>query len=122
MDITLSPSIKKIIMRRVHVIWFTRRVLPLLVLETAAVTLIVRQLAESIFFNHVLQNAIVHTFSRSPVMMIDFFFRAFIGTESAVQFLMLGSLLIALLFARDALRAIRAFMLQSNLSPFSRVI
>lgn len=109
MNITLSPSIKKNIMRRVHVIWFTRRVLPLLILETVAVALTVRQLAESIFFNHVLQNAIVHTFSRSPVMMIDFFFRAFVGTESTMQFLILGSTLIALLFARDTFRAIRTF-------------
>jgi len=122
MDITLSPSIKKIVMRRIRIIWFTRRVLPLLVLETAAVALIARQLAESIFFNHVLQNAIVHTFSHSPVMILDFFFRAFISTESIVQILMLGSLLVASLFARDTFRTLRAFTLKSNLSTLSRVI
>ncbi len=122
MNLTLSPSIKKIIMRRVRVIWFTRRVLPLLALETLVVMLVVRQLAESIFFNQVLQNAIVHTFSRSPIMIIDFFFRAFLGAESTVQLLVAGSLLAALLFARDTLRAIRAFTLKSNFSPLSHVI
>ena len=122
MNITLSPSIKKIIMRRVRVIWFTRRVLPLLILETVAVAFIVRQLAESIFFNHVLQNAIVHTFSRSPVMMIDFFFRAFMSTEGIVQILLLGSVLVALLFALDAFLTFQNFTLKNYLSSFSHVI
>lgn len=123
MENILSPHIKKIIMRRVRVIWFVRRVLPLLILETAAVALVVRQLAQSIFFNHVLQNAVVHTFSRSPVTIVDFFFRAFLNTESAIQLLVLGSILVGMLFARDALRTLRAFLLkQSNLSLLPPVI
>ncbi|OGZ54071.1 MAG: hypothetical protein A3H64_00480 [Candidatus Ryanbacteria bacterium RIFCSPLOWO2_02_FULL_45_11c] len=122
MDITLSPSIKKIVMRRVRVIWFMRRVLPLLVLETLAVMLIARQLAESIFFNQVLQNAIVHTFTRSPVMMADFFFRAFMNTDTIVQLLVAGSLLVGVLFAWDAFRTFRTLALKSNLSPLSHVI
>ncbi|OGZ46557.1 MAG: hypothetical protein A3J54_02595 [Candidatus Ryanbacteria bacterium RIFCSPHIGHO2_02_FULL_45_13b] len=122
MEITLSSSIKKRIMRRVHIIWFTRRVLPLLTLETLAVAFIARQLADSIFFNHVLQNAIVHTFSRSPVMMADFFFRAFLNTDIMIQFLIMGSVLVGILFLRDTVRALRAFIFKSNLSPLSHVI
>src|SRR3989338_2926600 len=122
MDTTLSPSIKKIVMRRVRVIWFMRRVLPLLVLETVVVAIIARQLAESIFFNQVLQNAIIHTFARSPVMMADFFFRAFLNTDTIVQLLVAGSLLVCMLFSRDSFRTFRTLALKSNLSPLSHVI
>lgn len=122
MDIAISTSIKKIVMRRVRVIWFVRRVLPLLVLETAVVALIARQLAESIFFNQVLQNAIVHTFAHSPVMMAGFFFRAFLNTDIMVQLLVAGSLLVGMLFMRDAFRTFRALALKSNFSPLSHVV
>lgn len=105
----VSSSIKKRIMRRIHIIWFTRRVLPLLVLETAAAGFIARQLAEYIFFNHVLQNAVVHTFSRSPIMIVDFFFRALLHTDIAVQFLLAVSVFMIILFLRDAARTIRTF-------------
>ena len=122
MDTTLSPSIKKIVMRRVRVIWFMRRVLPLLVLETVVVAIIARQLAESIFFNQVLQNAIIHTFARSPAMMADFFFRAFLNTDTIVQLLVAGSLLVGMLFAWDAFRTFRTFSFKSNFSSLSHVI
>lgn len=119
----MSPYLKTTIMRRVRVIWFARRVLPLLVLETVAVALVVQQLATNVFVNHVLQNAIIHTFSRSPVMMADFFFRAFLNTETLVQMLVLGSLVVGMLLARDAARTFRAFVTkQSNLSPLSHVM
>lgn len=123
MNITISPSVKKIVMRRIRVIWFVRRVLPLLIFETAAVTLIVRQLAESIFFNQVLQNAIAHTFSRSPFMIADFFIRAFLNTDTVVQLLVAGSLLVGAFILRDALRSLNAFaQKQSNFSQLLHVM
>ena len=123
MDTIISPHIKNTVMRRVRVIWFMRHVLPLLILETAAVALIVRQLAASIFFNQVFQNAAVHTFSRSPVMMVDFFFRAFLNTDNIVQVLVLGSFLVGMLFMRDAFRTLRTLAVkQGNLSPLLRVV
>ena len=109
MDLHISPYIKKTVMRRVRAIWFMRRVLPLLVLETVAVAFIVRQLAAYVFFNQVLQNAIAHTFTRSPVMMADFFFRALLNTDLAVQILAAGSVLIGALLLRDTVRTLRTF-------------
>ncbi|TSC79286.1 MAG: hypothetical protein G01um101429_521 [Parcubacteria group bacterium Gr01-1014_29] len=97
-------------------IWFIRRVLPLLLLETTAVWFAVQNIAEHVFVNNVLQNAVVHTFSRSPVMIIEFFFRAFLNTETLVQLFILASLVVGTFIARDALRTIR------NFSPLSRVI
>ena len=103
-------------MRRVKTIWFMRRVLPLLLLETTAVWFAVQNIAEHVFVNNVLQNAIVHTFSRSPMMIIEFFFRAFLNTEVLIQMFILASLVVGAFIARDALRIIR------NFSPLSRVI
>lgn len=123
MNISPSSHIKTTVMRRVRFIWFMRRMLPFLIIETVAVAFVVRQLAESVFFNHVLQNAILHTFTRSPFMIVDFFFRAFLHTEGLVQILFLASLLVAVLLARDTLRIVRTFaMKQSNLSQFLRVV
>ncbi|TSC72906.1 MAG: hypothetical protein G01um101470_260 [Parcubacteria group bacterium Gr01-1014_70] len=104
-------------------IWFVRRVLPLLLVESAAVAISTRELAESVFFNHVLQNAVVHTFSRSPASLADFFFQAFLNTEIVVQLLVAGSLLVGIFLMRDALRTLRTLVSrQRNLSRFSHVI
>ena len=112
----ISPYVKQTVMRRIKMIWFIRRVLPLLLLETTAVWFAVQNIAEHVFVNNVLQNAVVHTFSRSPVMIIEFFFRAFLNTETLVQLFILASLVVGTFIARDALRTIR------NFSPLSRVI
>lgn len=114
--VSISPYMKQAVMRRVKTIWFTRRVLPLLLLETTAVWFAMQNIAEYVFVNNVLQNAIVHTFSRSPIMMLEFFFRAFLNTEVLVQMFVLASLVVGIFIARDALRTIR------NFSPLSRVI
>lgn len=114
--IFISSYVKQAIMRRVKTIWFIRRVLPLLLLETTAVWFAVQNIAEHVFVNNVLQNAVIHTFSRSPVMMLEFFFRAFLNTEVLVQMFVLASIVVGTFIARDALRTIR------NFSPLSHVI
>lgn len=115
--------IKQNIMRRVRFIWFTRRVLPALILEVVGGVLFIQKIAEYVFVNNVLQNAVTHTFTRSPVMFADFFFRALINTEIMVQVLLLASALAAFLFAKDIRRSLRAapISVPSNFSGFSRV-
>ena len=123
MDTPLSPYIKTTVLRRARAIWFTRRVLPFLLLEAMAVAFVVRQLAASIFLNSVLQNAMVHTFTRSPIMIADFFFRAFLNTNTLVQLLVLASTLMGILLMRDTLRAFRTLtMKQGNFSRLSHVM
>lgn len=123
-DTIISPHIKTTVMRRVKIIWFLRRVLPFLALEIVASMYMLSKIAEQVFVNHVLQNAAVHTFTRSPIMFADFFLRAFVNTEIAVQTLVIVSLVGGILITRDASRTLRAFVIkqQRNLSQLSHVI
>ena len=123
MEYTISPYIKTTIMRRVKAIWFFRRVLPFLAVELALVAIVLQQIASSVFVNHVIQNAAVHTFERSPVMFADFFFRAFLNTETLIQTLVIASLIGSVFLLRDMARTFRTFMKQKgNLPQFSHVV
>ena len=123
MEYLISPHIKTTVMRRIKAIWFFRRVLPYLIAELAIVAVVLQQIASSVFVNHVIQNAAVHTFERSPVMFADFFFRAFLNTEILVQTLVAATLIGGIFLARDMMRTFRTFVKQErNLSQLSHVI
>lgn len=101
---TTSTHLKQAIMRRVWTIWFVRRVLPWLALEAAAVWFVLTKMAEQVFVNKVLQNAVVHTFSRSPFEFPSFFIRAFFNTDVLVQTLIMALLTAGILLVRDLTR------------------
>ena len=111
----ISPHVKLSIMRRVHFIWFVRRALPVLALEAAVITLVVYKVADQVFVNNVLRNAALHTFSRSPLMLVSFLFRAFLNTEVMVQLFLIAFGIVGALFLKDIRR-----VLQSTFSTTSR--
>lgn len=108
--------LKQRIMRRVYAIWFVKQVLPWLVLHGVLMATVLYTLAERVFINHMLQNAALHTFARSPSMFAYYFFRAFLNTEILVQILVVGSLLFGTLIARDLWRCRPVFLNRSDLS------
>jgi hypothetical protein len=110
---------KQRIMRRVTFIWFSRRVLPFLLLEILTVWFATVKIAEYVFVNQVFYNATIHTLSRSPFMMINFFFRAFMNTEMLVQLLIAASCIGGSLIMRDLLRSSRA--LTQQIGTFMRI-
>ncbi|GEM_PF-2668643 len=103
----ISPHIKTTVMRRIKFIWLFRRVLPRLAAESAAAASVLYIIAGQVFVNQVLQNAVLHTFDRSPIMLANFFFRAFIHTDILVQALVVTSLVAGALLVRDAARTLR---------------
>lgn len=103
-------ELKQKIMHRVWTIWFVRRVLPWLVFETAAVWFVLSKVAEQVFVNRVLQNAVIHTFSRSPLELPSYFIRAFFNTEVLVQALMVGLIAAGIFLGRDLARASSALL------------
>lgn len=107
---TTSNYLKQAIMRRVWTIWFVRRVLPWLALEAAALWFVLAKMAEQIFVNKVLQNAVAHTFSRSPFEFPSFFIHAFLNTETLVQTLIIALLTASILLARDLARTSSALI------------
>lgn len=95
-------------MRRIYMIWFIRRALPMLSLEAGVITFVLYSIANQVFVNNVLRNAVAHTFSRSPVMLADFFFHAFLNTEFIIQFFLVAFGIFGILLFKDARRAFRA--------------
>ncbi len=106
---TTSSKLKGRIMRRVYGIWFVKRVLPRFLAETVVVYVAVTQIAQHVFVNRVLANAVLHTFSRSPVTILDYFANAFMNSEIAVQAMLMGSIVLAGFMLRDIVRASRLF-------------
>ena len=104
---TTSPKLKQRIMRRVYGIWFVKRVLPRLVGETIVVYIAVTQIAAHVFINHVLANAVLHTFSRSPITIFNYFANALINSEVLVQTMLMSSVVLAGFMLRDIVRASR---------------
>jgi hypothetical protein len=118
-----SPYIKQTVMRRIKMIWFGRRVLPLFILESMAIWFAAHKIAEYVFVNHVLQNAIIHTFSRSPLMIFNYFFHAFMNTENMVQMFILASFIGSALFAWQTFQTVRTLATnRGNFSGFSHVV
>lgn len=110
-------------MRRVRVIWFVRRALPWLILETAVVAMVAQRVAEYVFVNKVLENAVLHTFTRSPFMIVPYFAQAFWSTGIVVQILLAGAITFSFLLMRDLARSTQAFALRrSNFSDMPRVV
>lgn len=123
MEHNISPHIKTTIMRRIKTIWFFRQVFPFLAAEFIISAAVLQQIANSVFVNHIIQNAAVHTFERSPFMFADFFFRAFLSTDILVQGLVIVSLIGGAFLTRDMTRTLRTFVRQErNLSQLSHVM
>ena len=103
MDITPSIQLKKRIMRRVYAIWLLRKI-PWLAGELAVVLFIASQAAAQIFVNRVLQNAVEHSFTRSPATLFSYFFKAFFHTGFLVQALLIGLTVLVAIATRDFVR------------------
>jgi hypothetical protein len=118
MDIAPSIQLKKRIMRRVYAIWLFRK-LPWLAGELAVVMLIASQAAGQIFVNRVLQNAVEHSFTRSPASLFSYFFKAFFNTDFLVQILLISFVILGALAIRDLMRTTQPFLHRSRLQHAS---
>ena len=108
MENTISfTSIKPAVMRRVYGIWFVKKALPWLALEGVAVYIVLQQLAEHVFVNHVLANAALHTFARTPIAFAQYFMQALLNTDMVVQILIALSAVCLVLLARQMSRLVR---------------
>ena len=115
MDITTSIQLKKRIMRRVYALWLLRK-LPWLVGELAIVVFVASEAAAQVFVNRVLQNAVEHSFTRSPATLFSYFFNAFLHTNFLVQGLLLGFIILAGIALRDLMRATQQLLHRTYLN------
>lgn len=111
-----SRQFAKRVMRRIYAIWFVKRALPRLAIETAALYVIVSKVSELIFVNRILANAALHTFSKSPTALGSYFMNAFLNAEFLVQTLLVASIAALFFATRDLIRA-KNFMLTQEYLP-----
>lgn len=94
-------DLKTKIMRRIYVIWFSRQVLPYLIMEAAIFGVFAYLIAQNVFVAKVVEYAglFFGDNSKNPAALISFVFRIFGHTRLIVQISVLGSIaMLALMF------------------------
>jgi len=106
---TLKEFIKNRILWRVYFIWFLRRMLPIVLLQIAALVVLVKIFARNVFVSKVLENVVAASgFGYGEVF--KFLLAAFINAHFAVQAVIVISLGISALIIRDIVRALLTYI------------
>lgn len=99
---SLKKLLKNRILWQIYIVWFFRRILPLMVVEVAVIALALQLFAHNVFVAQVLENAGLVA-SANYWNILKYLIKAFLNSKLITQLIVLGSLgLIALL--------IRAFL------------
>ncbi len=99
MDDNISKECRSEIMRRVHGIWFVRRVLPFVLGEIAVFAVAISVIANQVFVERVVDNIAAHTSVNSVFSLWGFSTYAFMNAEIMVQMAAVGVLAVGLCFA-----------------------
>jgi len=82
---------------------------------------VLEQLAGRVFVNHVLANAALHTFARSPFALLQYFMQALMHTNLFVQLLIAGSAIFSILLIRELWRVMQFAATELRPHNFQRV-
>ncbi len=94
-------------MRKIYGIWFVRRMLPILALETAVIGAVALFMQGFIKYGHLINNTL-YRWSHHPVSnMGSFWLEAFMHTELVMKALLAATVVVLGLLARDAFRTVR---------------
>ncbi|HEY4504731.1 MAG TPA: hypothetical protein VJI73_03085 [Candidatus Paceibacterota bacterium] len=98
MNKEISYNLRRKVMRRVYMVSYIRRALSPVALKVYAVAFLLYGIGRQVFVAKVLDNA---PGLASPLESLNFFTKAFIGTEILVQALVLACALATLWFTTD---------------------
>lgn len=104
----LSQLLKSRILWRVYILWFFRRIVPLMVLQVVLFSLAVKVFARYVFVSKVFQNAALVSGS-SYLDVLKFIYKAFINTHPLTQVVLLIILGVVAILIRDLIRALLAY-------------
>ncbi len=96
------------IMRQVYFIWFSKRVLPYIILEGFVFTVSMYLISQNVFVAKVIQYAglVLANQSEYPVTLASFAFRIFLITKPIVQIFGLGSLIMFFLISKNFIASV----------------
>ena len=98
MSTEINIDLRNKVMRRVYIVSYIRRALSPVALKVYATTFLLYGIGQQVFVAKVFDNA---PSLFSPLESLNFFARAFMGTEALVQVLVLGCVLATAWFAAD---------------------
>ena len=102
---SLRESLKNRLFWKVYVIWFLRRIFPLVILQILIFALALRIFAKNVFVIKVLRNAAVGS-NFNYWQALEFLGNAFVGTKPITQEIVLLILGFGALILRDILRSL----------------
>ena len=105
----MSPIFKTKILWRVYVIWFFRRVLPLVLAQIFVISLALKIFAKKVFLEKVLENAAVAADS-NYWEFLKYLAYAFFSAHILIQIIIILILALGTLLLRDTGRVIRTYI------------
>ncbi|MDP3770615.1 MAG: hypothetical protein U1A25_02465 [Candidatus Sungbacteria bacterium] len=96
-SLSASPQFKGQVLKQIYRVWLWRKFLPILVIEVAVLSFIIYELAQAVFLQRVLENA-MNVFFQNPPHIFSFFISAFVVTGFATKVLVIA-VIGALVFA-----------------------
>lgn len=107
-QVTVNQFLKNRILWRIYLLWFLRRIMPLIVLQVAVFALVVRIFARSVYISMVFQNSAVVAAS-SYWAVLKYLFVSFLNTRPLIQAAILVILGVLSLLFRDLAKALFAY-------------
>ena len=96
-SVPASPRFKGDILNQIYRVWLWRKFLPILCIEVAALSFIIYELAQAVFLQRVIENA-MNVFFQNPPHIFSFFISAFVVTGFVTKVLIIA-VIVALVFA-----------------------
>jgi len=105
---TVKQLLKDRILWRIYVLWFLRRIAPLIVLQIAVFILVFRIFAKNVFISKVFRNA-AYAADFGYWSLLKYSFAAFLNAHLITQVSILLILGVAALLLRDLMRVLVAY-------------
>ena len=106
---TINPILKSKILLRVYIIWFLRRMVPLIAVQIIALVVALKLFANNVFISKVFQNAELIA-SDNLWNIFKYLVSAFFQTRFIIQIIVLLGLGIGALILRDLGRALMTYI------------
>ena len=114
--ITIKHFLKNRILWKVYVMWFLRRIVPIIVLQVAVFAFVFQLFAKNVFISMVFKNAATVS-ANGYWALLKYMAYAFLNTHPLTQVLILVILGVLSLLIRDAVRMVatyRAMWIRGN--------
>ena len=102
---SLSKALKNRLFWRVYIIWFLRRIVPLIILQVLALALAFRVFANNVFVSQVFKNAGLVA-SVNYLAILKYLVKAFLNTHPIIQIVAILALGFGALILRDIGRSL----------------